>query len=236
MDGTEFQKIINGYDIWLCVVLMITIVILQSVFFMKQAIKESVKIGISEDARKAAIRSACITAVGPSLSPIIIMIAMSTVLGTPYTWFVLNNVGAARTELAAAAMGSSLAGVTVMDTNIGIKAWTYGIWAGVLNSAGWLIFVFFFNHKMENMVNMMYSRYDKRWIKALLGGATLALFAYLLSSQLVGKSTANYAAAAISGTCSLLLGTVLKKYSRLQEISLGLSMLMGMFLTQFLYG
>jgi hypothetical protein len=89
---------------------------------------------------------------------------------------------------------------------------------------------------MESMVNMMYSRYDKRWIKALLGSATLALFAYLLSSQLVGKSTANYAAAAISGICSLLLGTVLKKYSRLQEISLGLSMLVGMFLTQLLYG
>lgn len=236
MEVAEFQKIINGYDIWLCVIIMIAIVILQSVFFMKEAIKEAAKIGISHEARKAAIRSASITAIGPSLSPIIIMIAMSAMLGTPYTWFVLNNVGAARTELAAAAMGSSVAGVTVMDGNIGIKAWTYGIWAGVLNSAGWLIFVFLFNHKMENMVNIMYSKYDKKWIKALLGGATLALFAYLLSSQLVGKSTANYAAAAIAGVCSFVLGTVLKKYSRLQEVSLGLSMLVGMFLTQFLFG
>ncbi|KAF5062927.1 hypothetical protein DSECCO2_299840 [anaerobic digester metagenome] len=236
MEGTEFQKIINGYDIWFCVIIMISIVILQSVFFMKEAIKEAARIGISEHARKAAMRSASITAIGPSLSPIIIMIAMSAMLGTPYTWFVLNNVGAARTELAVAAMGSSVAGVTVMDANIGIKAWTYGIWAGVLNSAGWLIFVFLFNHKMESMVDIMYSRYDKRWIKALLGGATLALFAYLLSSQLVGKSTANYAAAAIAGICSFVLGTALKKYNRLQEVSLGLSMLVGMFLTQFLFG
>ena len=236
MDVTQFQKIINGFDIWLCVIIMIAIVILQSIFFMKEALKEAKKIGIFEDKRNAAIRSACITAIGPSLSPIIIMIAMSTMLGTPYTWFVLNNVGAARTELAAAAMGSSVAGVTVMDANIGIKAWTYGIWAGVLNSAGWLIFVFLFNHKMEHMVTKMYSRYEKKWIKALLGSATLALFAYLLSSQVVGKSTSNYVAAAISGVCSLILGTALKKYERLQEISLGVSMLIGMFLTQFLYG
>ena len=95
----------------------------------------------------------------------------------PYTWFVLNNVGAARAELAAAAMGASVAGVEVMDANIGIRAWTYGIWAGVLNSAGWLIVVFLLNYKMEHMVHRMYSRFSEKWIKELLGGAALALFA-----------------------------------------------------------
>ncbi|WP_442871358.1 hypothetical protein, partial [Anaerotignum sp.] len=45
-----------------------------------------------------------------------------------------------------------------------------------------------------------------------------------------------YAAAAIAGICSFVLGTALKKYNRLQEVSLGLSMLVGMFLTQFLFG
>lgn len=235
MQAAEFQKIINGWDIWLCVSVMISIVVLQSIFFMRSAIKESKRIGISPEARKAAMRSACITAIGPSLSPVIMMLAMSAVLGTPYTWFVLNNVGAARTELAAAAMGASVAGVDVMGSNIGIRAWTYGIWAGVLNSAGWLIFVFLFNHKMDHLVNGMYERYNPKWIKALLGAATMALFAYLLTNQLVNKPTANYCAALISGICGLFLGTVLKRFRRLQEISTGLSMLAGMFLTQMLF-
>lgn len=236
MKTAEFQKTINGWDIWLCVIVMISIVILQSVFFMRAAIKESKIIGITPEARKAAIRSACITAIGPSFSPVILMLAMSTILGTPYTWFVLNNVGAARTELAAAAMGANVAGVEIMNENIGIKAWTYGMWAGVLNSAGWLIFVFLFNHKMDSMVNRMYSKYDEKWIKALLAGATLALFAYLLSNQLVSKPTANYFAAAIAAACGLFFGTVLKKYQKLQEVSLGVSMLIGMFLTQVFFG
>ena len=123
-----------------------------------------------------------------------------------------------------------------MDANIGIRAWTYGIWAGVLNSAGWLIVVFLLNHKMEHLVHGMYSRFSEKWIKELLGGAALALFAYLLSNQLVGKTTANYCAAIISGLCSLLFGTVLKRYQKLQEFSMGISMLVGMFLTQMLFG
>jgi len=236
MSTAEFQKIINGWDIWLCVIVMIAIVILQSVVFMKTAIKESERIGISPERRKAAIRSACITAIGPSLSPVILMLAMSTILGTPYTWFVLNNVGAARTELAAATMGAGVAGVEIMNENIGIQAWTYGIWAGVLNSAGWLIFVFLFNHKMDNLVTGMYSRYDAKWIKALLGGATLALFAYLLSNQLVNKPTGNWFAAVVAAVCGLVFGTVLKKYQKLQEVSLGVSMLIGMFAAQLVFG
>lgn len=236
MDINTFQEIINGWDIWLSVFIMILIVVLQSAFFLKTAIKEAKTIGISGEKRKAAMRAACITAIGPSMSPVIMMLAMSTVLGTPYTRFVLNNVGAARAELAAAAMGASVAGVEVMDANIGIRAWTYGIRAGVLNSAGWLIVVFLLNHKMEHMVHRMYSRFSEKWIKELLGGAALALFAYLLSNQLIGKTTANYCAAIISGLCSLLFGTVLKRYQKLQEFSMGISMLAGMFLTEVLFG
>lgn len=236
MQTVEFQRVMNGLDVWACVIPMILIVVLQSVFFMKAAVKESKILGITPEARRAAIRSACITAVGPSLSPVILMLAMSTILGTPYTWFVLNNVGAARTELASATMGANFAGVEIMNDNIGIKAWTYGMWAGILNSTGWLAFVFLFNHKMEGMVNGLYSRYNPKWIKALMAGANLGLFAYLLSNNLVNKPSANWFAAVVAAACGLFFGTVLKKYQKLQEVSLGVSMLVGMFVTQAFFG
>lgn len=236
MSTEQFQKIINGWDIWACVVVMILIVILQSVFFLKEAMKESERIGISKEKRKAAIRAASITAVGPSFSPVILMLAMSAILGTPYTWFVLNNVGAARTELAAASMGAAVAGVETMSENIGIQAWTYGIWAGVLNSAGWLIFVFLFNHRMEGIVNTMYTRYDPKWIKRLMGAAALALFAYLLTNQLARKPAPNWLAATVAAGISLFLSTVLKRHKRLQEVAMGLAMLGGMFITQLVFG
>ena len=82
MDINTFQEIINGWDIWLSVFIMILIVVLQSAFFLKTAIKEAKTIGISGEKRKAAMRAACITAIGPSMSPVIMMLAMSTVLGS----------------------------------------------------------------------------------------------------------------------------------------------------------
>ena len=49
MDINAFQEIINGWDIWLSVFIMILIVVLQSAFFLKTAIKEAKTIGISAD-------------------------------------------------------------------------------------------------------------------------------------------------------------------------------------------
>ena len=60
----------------------------------------------------------------------------------------------------------------------------------------------------------------------------LGLFAYLLSGQLVGKAPSNYLAAVIAGATMLILTKFLHKNHILQEISLGLSLLAGMFLTE----
>ena len=236
MSTEQFQKIINGPGMWVAVIVMIAIVVIQSVVFLKEAVKESKELGVTEKKRKSAIRASIITSIGPSLSPIIMMLAMSAVLGTPYTWFVLNNVGAARTELAAASMGAGVAGVDTMSENIGVQAWCFGIWAGVLNSAGWLIVVFLLNHKMESIVDGLYSRFDSKWIKRMMGGASIALFAYLLGNQLVGKGLPNLVAACIAALASLILSVISRKQKRLQEITMGLSMLIGMFVTQLIFG
>lgn len=236
MDINTFQEIINGWDIWLSVFIMILIVVLQSAFFLKTAIKEAKTIGISGEKRKAAMRAACITAIGPSMSPVIMMLAMSTVLGTPYTWFVLNNVGAARTELAAAAMGASVAGVEVMDANIGIRAWTYGIWAGVLNSAGWLIVVFLLNHKMEHMVHRMYSRFSEKWIKESFGWRRPGLICLFAEQSAGRKNNCQLLCSDYFRTLFSVIWDSAEAISEAAGIFDGDIHVAGMFLTEVLFG
>ena len=48
----------------------------------------------------AGMRSAMITAIGPAFAPVIVLLALIAVLGAPTAWMRLNDVGAARTELA----------------------------------------------------------------------------------------------------------------------------------------
>ena len=226
----DFQQFINGIDIWAVSAVMVCISVLQSVFFFRHAWKEADNIGISVTRRKTAIRSAALTAMGPALSPIVIMISMIAIAGAPTTWMVLNNVGAARTELAVISIAANYTGVEMAD--LGVKGFTYALWAIALNGFGWLFVVFFLNHKMSSIVNGLNTRYDPKWISKLLAGANLGLFAYLLTNQLVGKAGVKYIAALISGATMIILSKVCKKVPFLEEVSLGVSMLTGMFLSQ----
>ena len=212
---------------WLACGVMVFIVIAQSVVYLRSAIREADRLGIDAKRRHGAIRSACITSLGPSLSPVIIALSMITIIGAPNTWLYLNNVGAARTELATAAIGAEFAGVFELGDNIGMSALSCAMWACALNGVGWMIVVFFLNHRMQRISDALYAKFDRALVSALMGAAVTSLFCYLLGNQLVSGSWRHYLAAAISGGCMLLLGYICKGHGVLQEISLGVSMLAG---------
>lgn len=234
MDEQLFQQIINRWDIWLCCAIMIAMVVAQSVVFLRNALREAERLEINAPRRHSAIRAACISAVGPSLSPVVIALSMMAIVGAPSAWMNLNNIGAARTELANIAIGAGFAGVESLTGNIGLQAWSYALWTCALNGAGWMLVVFFLNHRMDQITQSLYKRYDKALISTLMGAAVTGLFCYLLGNQIVNKSWDYYLAAAISGGCMLVLVRFCKKSHVLQEISLGISMLAGMLITQLL--
>lgn len=234
MTQEQFQRIINSPGVWISCIIMVSIIVAQSVVFLRGAVAEAKKLGISPSRQHSAMRAACVSAVGPSLSPVIIALSMMTIVGAPNAWLNLNNIGAARTELANVAIGASFAGVHELSGSIGLEAWGCALWACALNGAGWMIVVFFLNHRMEHISQALCRRYDKALVTVLMGAAVTSLFCYLLGQQLVNKGWEHYLAAVISGCCMWLLIRFCKKNSVLQEISLGVSMLTGMLLTQLL--
>ena len=76
----DFQSMINSWGMWIASSFLVIISVSQAVVFMRAALKEATSLGIDEKKRKAAIRSACITAVGPSLSPVITLLLRLLVL------------------------------------------------------------------------------------------------------------------------------------------------------------
>lgn len=226
----NFQEIINGVDIWIVSSVMVFMSLIQAGLFLRASWREAGALGFSTRQRAACLRSAALTAVGPSLSPIVIMISMIAIVGGPTTWMVLNNVGAARTELAVISIAAGYTGAEM--SHLGMHAFTYALWVIALSGFGWLFVVFVLNHRMSRIVGQLNRRYDPKWITAMLAGANLGLFAYLLTGQLVGKPGTNYLAALISGATILFLTKVCRNVAFLQEISLGVSMLAGMFLAQ----
>ena len=49
MDELTFQKIINGKDIWLSCLPMITIILVQSILYFKNAVQEARRLDITPD-------------------------------------------------------------------------------------------------------------------------------------------------------------------------------------------
>ncbi|HBH1937014.1 TPA: DUF5058 family protein, partial [Clostridioides difficile] len=109
---------------------------------------------------------------------------------------------------------------------------SYALWGMALNNLGWLFVVFILGHRMRGIVEKMNMKYNPTWVKKLLAGATVGLFAYLLSNQIKTFEIPKLTPAIISAIVMLVLTTLFKKNQRLQELSLGIAMLIGMFGTQ----
>ena len=81
----------------------------------------------------------------------------------------------------------------------------------------------------------MNEKMDTKWVKTLMGGCLISLFSYLLASQTYGKSTAYIAAAVFGGITMFVLNVLFKKNKRMQELSLGISILVGAALTGIIF-
>ncbi|EAA0010952.1 DUF5058 family protein [Clostridioides difficile] len=228
----KFQEMINSPGLWIVSSFLVIISVVQAIVFMKAALKEASNLGIERKGIKAAIRSASVTAIGPSLSPVITLLSLVAVIGAPTTWMRLCDVGAARTELGVISLTSNLSGVEVGSAAFGAEAFSYALWGMALNNLGWLFVVFILGHRMRGIVEKMNMKYNPTWVKKLLAGATVGLFAYLLSNQIKTFEIPKLTPAIISAIVMLVLTTLFKKNQRLQELSLGIAMLIGMFGTQ----
>ncbi|MBJ8572423.1 DUF5058 family protein [Clostridioides difficile] len=228
----KFQEMINSPGLWIVSSFLVIISVVQAIVFMKAALKEASNLGIERKGIKAAIRSASVTAIGPSLSPVITLLSLVAVIGAPTTWMRLCDVGAARTELGVISLTSNLSGVEVGSAAFGAEAFSYALWGMALNNLGWLFVVFILGHRMRGIVEKINMKYNPTWVKKLLAGATVGLFAYLLSNQIKTFEVPKLTPAIISAIVMLVLTTLFKKNQRLQELSLGIAMLIGMFGTQ----
>lgn len=235
----ELQDIMNSPGLWIASSFMVIAVVSQAIIFLRTALKEAQEIGLERERYIAGMRSSIITAIGPSFSPVIVLLSLIAVIGGPTTWMRLCDVGAARTELAIVSISSGLLGVEPGTPEFGVDAFSYSLWGMALNNLGWLLVVLITTHKMSGIVDKLYIKYNPVWIKLLMGGTIIGLFSYLVTGQIVAPTLegnyGKFVAAAFAGATMFIITKVLSKHQRLQELALGISMLVGMLVTQAIF-
>jgi len=232
----DYKELINSPGLWIASSIMIIAILCQSALFLRMAWKEAKKIGIPRERAIAGARSAVITVIGPTMSPIIILLALIAVLGAPTAWMRMNDIGAARTELAMVSIATNVIGIDPQSAAMDIRGYSYALWGMALNDVGWMLVTLVFTHRMSGMVDWMKKKYDDLWVKLLISGATIGLFAFLLGNRLTDKKPSTWTAAIVSGTCMLFISKVFAKNQHIQELALGISMLVGIFVTAAIFG
>ncbi|XER07836.1 hypothetical protein SRRS_34290 [Sporomusa rhizae] len=209
---------------------MVIMVVVQSAIFMREAFRAADQMGISRKTCFTGMRAAAITSIGPAMGPVVILISLISILGAPTTWMRLNDIGAARTELLSATIGAQVIGVDIQSAAYNLKAFSYSLWSMALTDMGWIIVALILTPRMKQALDSLTKKTDKQWVTLVSAGAAMGLFSFLTGNQVVGVGkSGNILAAVAAAVTMLLIGLISDKYPRLQEISLGAAMVIGMF-------
>lgn len=185
-------------------ILGISIVLLQSGLIVKKSIKAGKELGISEENIKKGIKVSAMASIGPALGVVGSLLALLVTMGSPVSALRLSLIGSSNYEAMAANFGAKAMNAE-LSTEMLPVVFTNALWAMALGSLGWIIFVFFFAHKMDK-VNGLLTNGRKALLPAVGLGAMLGSFAFFNVGNFLRVTTnPEIAGAGVSGMIIMLI-------------------------------
>lgn len=224
----DVNAVANSLGAWITASFIVVIVIVQAILYVKHAYKIAEKINMKREVCNKALKVGMITSIGPVIAIFIVMVGLMAVIGGPMAWMRLSIIGAAPTELTAAKVGAEALGVEFGGPDYDLKALSVSWWTMAINGVGWLVLVGLFASKLETLREKV-SGNDVKWLGILTGAATLGVFGYLTSGDVV-KGGGNLISVVVGALVMVILGFAMNKFERLKvlkEYSLGIAMLFG---------
>lgn len=234
----ELKVFMNSPMLWVVSSLMVLGILAEAIAFTMVCFKNGPKMGVSKEDMITGMRTAAITAIGPSLAPVITLLALMAVIGGPTGWMRMNDIGAARTELAMCAMAADLAGTSLDAAKMTAMGFIFCLWGMALNNSGWIVIGGYGAPSLTKAVEYLKNNCDAAWMKVLMTACSLGLFGTLLVNSCFGKkgiNMPNLTAAAIAFVGMIALGIIFKGNKRIAEFSLGIAMVVAMFVTAAIY-
>ncbi|MGN0838133.1 MAG: DUF5058 family protein [Pyramidobacter sp.] len=215
--------------IWPFAIILLGFVCVQALLFMHNALKFNRKYGLysASDLREIAKISSVAT-IGPSLSVVVVVIAMINLVGTAVTYMRTGVIGAADYELWLANVVANAMGVTIGGEGFTEAVFTCCIYGMVLGSAPYMINLLFTLKPMDKIAAKQVTK--KRSFLPLMGmTAELGFMGYW------GLSTAS---GGVSNTVGIVFGllssmavtAIVRKTGneKLNDWILGISLIGGM--------
>lgn len=213
----------------------ISIVLLQSGMIIKKSIKAGRDLGIPEENIKKGIKVSAMASIGPALGVVGSLLALLVTMGSPISALRLSLIGSSNFEAMAANFGAKAMGAELATDMLPV-VFTNALWAMALGSMGWIIFVFFFAHKMDK-VNGLLTNGRKALLPAVGLGAMLGSFAFFnVGNLLKASSNPEIAGAGVAGMAIMYFCLKIgeKNMPWVKEWALTFAMFGGAFVGMFL--
>lgn len=187
MSMSEILAISNSWPLWLLCGLLVAWVSFQAYLYVRLCRAEANHIGYPQKNLNKAVVSGMITAIGPCLAGVVVMISMMAVIGGPITWQRLSIIGAAQTELTAATIAAQAIGTELGADDFTLTALALCFLVMAVNGCGWLLMTAVCTPSMEK-VRVKLSGGDLTWLGLLSAGATIGLFSNFAGQRLIAGS------------------------------------------------
>lgn len=226
----DYLAISNLPIFWLLASITVIVSAVQTILYVRQANKATKECHLDPQLPKQAFKIGLISAIGPACGVFIVMVGLMSAIGGPIAWLRLSIIGAAATELSAATMGATAAGVELGGEGYTLTVLAVSWFAMALNGAGWLVFTGIATPGLEKLRDKM-SGGDMGWLAAMSAACSIGIFGYLNANSMVkGKSLAvGPTIAILTGALSMMaIGRfIVPKHPKLAEYSLGIAMIVG---------
>ena len=227
----DYLAISNLPIFWLLAGVTVIVSAVQAILYVRQANKATKECHLDPQLPRQAFKIGLISAIGPACGVFIVMVGLMSAIGGPIAWQRLSIIGAAATELSAATMGATAAGVTLGGEGYTLTVLAVSWFAMALNGAGWLVFTGVATPALEKLRDKM-SGGDMGWLAAMSAACSIGIFGYLNANQMVssGSSIAvGPTVAVLTGALSMMgIGRfIVPKHPKLAEYSLGIAMIVG---------
>lgn len=225
----DYMNITNGKLLFLMAGLVILVVMTQSVVFLKMAWKRGLNIGISRDKLMETVKTSAVFAIVPSIPIVIALIAISPILGLPFSWMRLSVIGSQSYEMIAAKIGASSMGIeNLADSRYTAQVFSNSMWVMSIGVIWGLVLCIFTLKKYQNKMKSVKKK-DPVWAEIMINALFFGMLSVFLGDPIVSGGISLMVL--VSSALVMLFITWIAKITKKQwikDFALSVSMIAGM--------
>ncbi|WP_026453907.1 DUF5058 family protein [Saccharomonospora iraqiensis] len=224
----DYSGVAHSPFLWACVVAVFLIVTLQSVVFIRAALKEAPTVGLTRSDVAVAVRTGAISALGPSLGIVVLAVGLLSLFGGPAVLMRIGLIGSAGFELIAADTGAGALGLELGGQGFDGKAFATVFTVMSLGGAMWMTSTLLLT-PVAKRVDLAVRKRDGSLLQVVTLAAMAAAFGFI-TIQEPTKSPVHLSVLLAATATAVVMQLAAGRFQRawLREWSLAVAMTVGL--------